>query len=138
VKEADLEAYADWRAFPIIPCTLCGSQENLKRAEAKRMLRDWEKRHPGRVENVFSALTRVVPSHLMDRGLFDFAALAPTGMPDEDGDIAFDIDPALEAPAPSVPAAIDAGAIPIRRRAADAGQGAAAATDVPSPAGAPR
>jgi tRNA 2-thiocytidine biosynthesis protein TtcA len=134
VKEADLEAYADWRAFPIIPCTLCGSQENLKRAEAKRMLRDWEKRHPGRVDSVFSALTRVVPSHLMDRDLFDFAGLAPTGVPDADGDIAFDVDPVLDAPPPAVPAAIDAGAIPIRRRAADD----AVATAAPSTAEDPR
>jgi tRNA 2-thiocytidine biosynthesis protein TtcA len=134
VKEADLEAYADWRAFPIIPCTLCGSQENLKRAEAKRMLRDWERRHPGRVDSVFSALTRVVPSHLMDRELFDFAGLAPTGVPDADGDIAFDVDPVFEAPPPTVSAAIDAGAIPIRRRAADD----AVATAVPSTTEDPR
>jgi tRNA 2-thiocytidine biosynthesis protein TtcA len=116
VKEADLAAYADWRAFPIIPCTLCGSQENLERRAAKQMLRDWERRHPGRVESVFSALSRVVPSHLMDRGLFDFAALSPTGVPDPDGDIAFDVDPTLESHAPVTPAAIDAGAIPMRRR----------------------
>jgi tRNA 2-thiocytidine biosynthesis protein TtcA len=134
VKEADLEAYADWRAFPIIPCTLCGSQENLKRAEAKRMLRDWERRHPGRVDSVFSALTRVVPSHLMDRELFDFAGLAPTGVPGADGDIAFDVDPVFEAPPPTVSAAIDAGAIPIRRRAADD----AVATAAPSTTEDPR
>jgi tRNA 2-thiocytidine biosynthesis protein TtcA len=119
VKEADLEAYAEWRRFPIIPCTLCGSQENLKRKEAKAMLRDWEKRFPGRVENVFSSLSRVVPSHLMDRALFDFAGLAPTGVPDADGDIAFDVDPVFEAHAPESSTAIDAGAIPIRRRDPD-------------------
>ncbi|MFO0234871.1 MAG: hypothetical protein ACK51M_17830, partial [Burkholderiales bacterium] len=134
VKEADLVAYADWRAFPIIPCTLCGSQENLKRAEAKRMLRDWEKRHPGRVDSVFSALTRVVPSHLMDRDLFDFAGLAPTGVPDASGDIAFDVDRVFEAPPPAVPTAIDAGAIPVRRRAA----ADAVATTTPSTAEDPR
>jgi tRNA 2-thiocytidine biosynthesis protein TtcA len=117
VRETDLEAYADWRAFPIIPCTLCGSQENLKRVEAKRMLRDWEKRFPGRVDSIFSALSRVVPSHLMDRDAFDFATLAATGVPDADGDIAFDVDPVFEA-APAAPAgaAIDAGSIPVRRR----------------------
>ncbi len=126
VKEEDLAAYADWRAFPIIPCTLCGSQENLKRKAAKQMLRDWERRHPGRVENVFAALSRVVPSHLMDRDLFDFAGLAPTGVPDEDGDIAFDVDPTFEAPEPVAPSTIDAGAIPVRRRAtSDAGRDAA-------------
>jgi tRNA 2-thiocytidine biosynthesis protein TtcA len=113
VKEADLTAYADWRGFPIIPCNLCGSQENLKRREAKHMLRDWEKRHPGRVESIFSALSRVTPSHLMDRGLFDFAGLAPGGEPVEDGDLAFDADPLLEA-APA--GAIDPGSIPVRRR----------------------
>ena len=117
VKEADLQAYADWRAFPIIPCTLCGSQENLKRAEAKRMLRDWEKRHPGRVENVFSSLSRVVPSHLMDRGLFDFAGLAPTGAPDPDGDIAFDVDPVFEGVSPGGEAgALRVAISPPRRR----------------------
>ncbi|MEI7445003.1 MAG: tRNA 2-thiocytidine(32) synthetase TtcA [Burkholderiales bacterium] len=117
VKETDLEAYADWRAFPIIPCTLCGSQENLKRAEARRMLRDWEKRFPGRVDNIFSSLSRIVPSHLMDRDAFDFATLAATGVPDADGDIAFDVDPVFEA-APAAPAgaSIDVGSIPIRRR----------------------
>jgi len=124
VKEEDLAAYADWRAFPIIPCTLCGSQENLKRKEAKAMLRDWEKRFPGRVESVFSSLTRVVPSHLMDRGLFDFAGLAPTGVPDANGDIAFDVDPTFDAPAPSPAIAVDAGAIPVRRRTDDAPSGA--------------
>jgi tRNA 2-thiocytidine biosynthesis protein TtcA len=114
VKEADLEAYAEWKAFPIIPCNLCGSQENLKRRDAKAMLRDWERRFPGRVESIFSSLSSIVPSHLMDREAFDFAGLAPTGVPDPDGDIAFDVDPVQEpdAPAPT----IDAGAIPIRRR----------------------
>ena len=120
VKEEDLAAYAEWKAFPIIPCTLCGSQENLKRKEAKAMLRDWERRFPGRVENVFSSLSRLVPSHLMDRGLFDFAGLQPTGVPDEDGDIAFDVDPVFESAPAAGGASIDAGAIPIRRRAAGA------------------
>jgi tRNA 2-thiocytidine biosynthesis protein TtcA len=97
VKETDLSAYARWREFPIIPCTLCGSQENLKRREAKLMLRDWEKRFPGRVENIFSSLSRVTPSHLMDRDLFDFSAAVADGVPSADGDIAFDVDPVLEA-----------------------------------------
>ena len=91
---------------------------------AKAMLRDWEKRFPGRVESVFSSLTRVVPSHLMDRGLFDFAGLAPTGVPDADGDIAFDVDPTFDAPAPSPAIAVDAGAIPVRRSTDDAPSGA--------------
>jgi tRNA 2-thiocytidine biosynthesis protein TtcA len=119
VEERDLAAFAQWRAFPIIPCNLCGSQENLERREAKKMLREWERRHPGRVDSIFAALSRVVPSHLMDRGAFDFAGLAATGVPDPGGDIAFDVDPALGAAAPARSVAIDAGAIPIRRRRND-------------------
>jgi len=75
VPEEDLAAYAGWRGFPIIPCNLCGSQENLQRAQAKAMLLEWERRFPGRVESIFGALTNVVPSHLLDRGLFDFGAV---------------------------------------------------------------
>ena len=92
VREADLVAYAEWQAFPIIPCNLCGSQENLKRQEAARLIDDWEAKFPGRVENMFNALGRVVPSHLLDRDLFDFAGLQPTGRPDPEGDKAFDPD----------------------------------------------
>jgi tRNA 2-thiocytidine biosynthesis protein TtcA len=76
VREADLEAWAKIREFPIIPCDLCGSQETLQRKQVKQMLREWEKRHPGRMESMFRALSDVVPSHLMDRKLFDFAAVA--------------------------------------------------------------
>ncbi len=76
VPEADLAAYARWRGFPIIPCNLCGSQENLQRAQAKAMLREWERRFPGRVESIFGALMNVVPSHLLDRSLFDFGAVS--------------------------------------------------------------
>lgn len=97
-KEEDLAAFAEWRAFPIIPCNLCGSQENLKRREIKRMLREWERRHPGRVENVFASLGRVVPSHLLDRSAWDFAGLRATGEPFADGDRAFDPDPEFELP----------------------------------------
>ncbi|HEY5633910.1 MAG TPA: tRNA 2-thiocytidine(32) synthetase TtcA [Burkholderiaceae bacterium] len=100
VKESDLAAYAQWRAFPIIPCTLCGSQETLKRREVKQLMREWEKRFPGRVENIFASLTRVVPSHLLDRGLHDFASIAPGDSPEPDGDKAFDPDPVIGAPAP--------------------------------------
>jgi tRNA 2-thiocytidine biosynthesis protein TtcA len=96
VKESDLAAYAEWRQFPIIPCDLCGSQENLKRQEAKQMLRDWEKRFPGRIDTVFSALSRVTPSHLMDRALHDFAGLEADGRERPEGDIAFDVDVAFE------------------------------------------
>jgi len=93
VKEADLARYAEVRRFPIIPCNLCGSQDNLKRQEVKRMLAEWDKRFPGRVENTFNALARIVPSHLMDGALFDFAGLHAGGEPRPDGDIAFDDEP---------------------------------------------
>jgi tRNA 2-thiocytidine biosynthesis protein TtcA len=82
VEEADLEAYAEARKFPIIPCDLCGSQEQLQRKQAKAMLRDWEKQHPGRLETIFGALTNVAPSHLLDRSLFDFANIEATGEPE--------------------------------------------------------
>jgi len=95
-REEDLAAFAQWRGFPIIPCNLCGSQENLKRREIKQLLRDWERRFFGRVENAFAALGRVTPSHLMDRTRFDFAHLRATGEPVPDGDIAFDADPSLD------------------------------------------
>jgi tRNA 2-thiocytidine biosynthesis protein TtcA len=79
VREADLEAWAALREFPIIPCDLCGSQETLQRKQVKQMLHEWEKRHPGRTESMFRALSDVVPSHLMDRKLFDFSAVAAGG-----------------------------------------------------------
>jgi tRNA 2-thiocytidine biosynthesis protein TtcA len=75
VAEADLAAYAQARRFPIIPCTLCGSQENLERKRIGEMLRDWERSHPGRIESVLRAMTEVRPAHLLDRKLFDFASL---------------------------------------------------------------
>jgi len=75
VAERDLDAYAQARAFPIIPCDLCGSQPTLQRKLVKEMLREWEKRYPGRIESMLRALSDIVPSHLMDRGLFDFAAV---------------------------------------------------------------
>jgi len=91
-EERDLEAYAELRQFPIIPCTLCGSQENLKRKEVKALLREWEKRYPGRVESLFTGLQNVIPSHLLDRKLVDFSAIRATGTPVPDGDTAFDGD----------------------------------------------
>jgi tRNA 2-thiocytidine biosynthesis protein TtcA len=75
VAEADLAAYAEARRFPIIPCTLCGSQENLERKRIGEMLRDWERDYPGRIESILRAMTEVRPSHLLDRKLFDFASL---------------------------------------------------------------
>ena len=89
-EEADLAAYAELRQFPIIPCTLCGSQETLQRKHVKTMLREWEKRHPGRVENIMRSLQSITPSHLLDRDRFDFAALTPTGVPHPAGDKALD------------------------------------------------
>jgi tRNA 2-thiocytidine biosynthesis protein TtcA len=75
VAEEDLAAYAEQEQFPIIPCTLCGSQENLQRKQISQMLAQWEKTQPGRIESIVRALTDVAPSHLLDRKLFDFAAL---------------------------------------------------------------
>jgi tRNA 2-thiocytidine biosynthesis protein TtcA len=79
--ESDLEAYAELRKFPIIPCDLCGSQEQLQRKQVKAMLREWQRQHPGRLESIFGALGNVAPSHLLDRSLFDFAGLEATGEP---------------------------------------------------------
>lgn len=90
VPEKDLIDYAQWKQFPIIPCDLCGSQENLKRKEVTRMLQEWDKKDPGRAWNVFKALANVTPSHLMDRQLFDFVGLKPDGKINPQGDTAFD------------------------------------------------
>ncbi len=96
VRERDLARYASLRAFPIIPCNLCGSQQHLQRRQVGEMLRDWEKKHPGRIESIYNALAKVVPSHLMDRALFDFGAVRPSGRDEPDGDLGFDADPLLE------------------------------------------
>ncbi|MGZ5097465.1 MAG: tRNA 2-thiocytidine(32) synthetase TtcA [Usitatibacter sp.] len=82
VEETDLEAYAALRAFPIIPCDLCGSQEQLQRRQVKAMLGDWERQQPGRVATIFNALASVQPSHLLDRSLHDFANLQMAPEPD--------------------------------------------------------
>ena len=74
-RESDIAAYAQQRAFPIIPCNLCGSQENLQRKAIGRMLADWDAQQPGRCESIFRALGNVMPSQLADRALFDFATL---------------------------------------------------------------
>jgi len=74
-KEADLERYAEAMAFPIIPCNLCGSQDNLQRVQVKQMLRDWERQYPGRTETIFRAISDVSPSQLADRDLFNFRDL---------------------------------------------------------------
>src|SRR5690349_1464705 len=72
VAETDLERWAEHRRFPIIPCTLCGSQQNLQRVQIGNMLREWERTQPGRVDNIFRAMGSLVPSHLMDRNLYPF------------------------------------------------------------------
>jgi len=90
VAEKDLIAWAEHRQFPIIPCSLCGSQENLQRQEIKRMMHQWERQWPGRTETMFTALQNVVPSHLMDRKRHDFQNIRVTGQPDAEGDKAFD------------------------------------------------
>ena len=108
VNELDLERWARHRAFPIIPCTLCGSQENLQRVQTKQMLREWDRQYPGRVDNMFNAMANIVPSHLMDRNLYPFASLQATGVADAAGDRAFDDDEGCEAPPASTTIAIRA------------------------------
>ncbi|MBL8520238.1 MAG: tRNA 2-thiocytidine(32) synthetase TtcA [Betaproteobacteria bacterium] len=95
VEERDLAAYAEYRQFPIIPCNLCGSQENLQRQQVKQMLIEWDRKFPGRVDNIVRSLANVAPSHLMDRALFDFSAVGVTngaagGELPGGGDLAFD------------------------------------------------
>ncbi|NCN69864.1 MAG: tRNA 2-thiocytidine(32) synthetase TtcA [Rhodoferax sp.] len=99
VAEKDLTAWAAHRQFPIIPCSLCGSQENLQRQEIKRMVNQWERQYPGRTETMFTALQNVVPSHLMDASRYDFKGIQLTGVADANGDKAFD---AEEFPLPSL------------------------------------
>ncbi|MCM2971867.1 tRNA 2-thiocytidine(32) synthetase TtcA [Larsenimonas suaedae] len=74
-SEADIQSYSDQMQFPIIPCNLCGSQENLQRQAVKGMLQEWKHKHPGRIESMFKAMTNVAPSQLADRALFDFEGL---------------------------------------------------------------
>lgn len=88
--EKDIAAYSEQMAFPIIPCNLCGSQENLQRKAIKMMLQDWQKRFPGRVENMARSIQNVAPSHLADPNLYDFVNIRTTDKPVADGDIAFD------------------------------------------------
>ena len=78
-REKDIAAYAEERGFPIIPCNLCGSQDNLQRQQVQRMMAEWERNDPGRVEQIFRAMCHVAPSQLADRELFDFAGLEAGG-----------------------------------------------------------
>ena len=97
VKEADLARYAELRAFPIIPCDLCGSQEDLKRKEVKALLRQWEMRSPGSSDSVAAAIANVAPSLLMDQRLFDFQHLRTSTDEAGEGDAWLDADsPASE------------------------------------------
>ena len=108
VREKDIVKYAKAREFPIIPCNLCGSQPNLQRAVIGRMLQDWDKKFPGRIETMFRSLQNIVPSHLADSKLFNFQGLTAfdsvRGEPAEPqhlasfdgGDTAFDVDPEIE------------------------------------------
>lgn len=88
-SEADIEKYAQTLSFPIIPCNLCGSQENLQRKNIKMMLQDWQKRFPGRIDSMFKATQNITPSHMLDRELFDFKNLN-NNSEIEEGDMAFD------------------------------------------------
>ncbi len=92
VNEKDIVRWSQQQQHPIIPCTLCGSQQNLQRVQIGNMLREWQSQYPGRIENMFSALQNVVPSHLMDGKQFDFQNLKATGTPNPEGDKAFDAD----------------------------------------------
>ncbi len=114
VAEGDLERWAAHRQFPIIPCTLCGSQDNLQRVQVKKMIHDWERQYPGRIDNMLTAMGNVVPSHLMDRKLYPFATVQARGVADADGDKAFDDDPCATPPAvapitlfPAAPAPVE-------------------------------
>ncbi len=89
-KEKDLAAYAEAEGFPLIPCNLCGAQKNLQRHAVKEMLQQWERKFPGRLETMFTALQNVQPSHLADSALYDFRGLKAGGEPVADGDTAFD------------------------------------------------
>ncbi|MDX1704984.1 tRNA 2-thiocytidine(32) synthetase TtcA [Pseudidiomarina sp.] len=89
-REKDIINYSEHAGFPIIPCNLCGSQENLQRKMIKEMLNQWEQQYPGRIESMLTALQNVVPSHLADNKLFDFKAVKAEGIANNEGDTAFD------------------------------------------------
>ncbi|MCB5226885.1 tRNA 2-thiocytidine(32) synthetase TtcA [Alishewanella sp. 16-MA] len=101
-KEKDIEKYAVAREFPIIPCNLCGSQDGLQRQVVKEMLQDWDKRFPGRIETMFQAMQNIVPSHLADKSLFNFAGLTKGDALATEGDLAFD-----KATIPSIPVGLE-------------------------------
>ena len=84
VEERDIAKYAEWKQFPLIPCDLCGSQEHLQRKAVKDMLAEWERQFPGRGNSIFAALQNVVPAHLADPRLFNFAELGARQVPRRD------------------------------------------------------
>ncbi len=90
VDERDIVRYSEWQQYPIIPCNLCGSQENLQRKQVGNMLREWQRKFPGRLDNMLHALQNVVPSHLMDAKLHDFKSLKANGIASQNGDKGFD------------------------------------------------
>lgn len=92
-KEKDIAKYAELKQFPIIPCNLCGSQPNLQRQVIKEMLTDWDKRFPGRLETMFTAMKNIVPSHLADSQLFDFKQIRAGDKVVDGGDLGFDREP---------------------------------------------
>ncbi|NYZ64726.1 tRNA 2-thiocytidine(32) synthetase TtcA [Endozoicomonas sp. SM1973] len=89
-REKDIIKYAGLKNFPIIPCNLCGSQENLQRKQMKALLNQWDRQFPGRIESMFRATQNIVPSHMVDTSLFDFQSLTTQDQPFPDGDQAFD------------------------------------------------
>lgn len=102
-EEADIKRYAAAMNFPIIPCNLCGSQPNLKRQAMKHLLREWEREHPDRIRSMFSSISSVVPSHLMDQGLFDFDSFNGVAYTKAQGDVLFDRDSSIDAFPASIP-----------------------------------
>jgi tRNA 2-thiocytidine biosynthesis protein TtcA len=103
-REKDLAVYAEHRDFPIIPCNLCGSQEGLQRQQMREMINEWDRKFPGRVDNMFTALSNIIPSHMMDRKLYPFETIKATGKPMKGGDIAFDEDEGCGEPSTGLPA----------------------------------
>ena len=109
VAESDLTRWAEHRQFPIIPCTLCGSQDSLQRVQIATMVREWERQYPGRTDNMLHAMGHVVPSHLMDKRLHPFTTLRAQGVPDALGDKAFDDDESCASPTQAVPIRLSTG-----------------------------
>lgn len=89
-REKDIVRFSQYKEFPIIPCNLCGSQENLQRQNIKQMLQDWDKQFPGRIENMFRSMQDITVSHMADTSKYNFTDLEITGRPVADGDTAFD------------------------------------------------